>query len=450
MRTTSFRLTVLFGALFVGVVCLLFGLIYWKSAGFLTRQVDDSLLNEAKEFADTKPQDYEQQVAEEFGDPRQKRIVAVFSAKGELIAGNLKSIPANLPIDGRVHEFLDGGALHNHPDDHEVVRALARRMPTGDVVILGRNVSELHKFHDLILKAVKGAIALTVALSVGGCVIMSVISLRRIDAIRRTSAKIMAGDLSQRFPTRDNDDDFHQLTRIVNSMLDEIERLMDEVKGVCDNIAHDLRTPLTRLRARLEGSLRRSGGEIDQKMVIEEAIRETDLLLNTFTALLRISEIEHGKRRAGFRSIDLKQVVTEVGELYEPLAEEKGVRLQIKTEPVHSVDGDRDLLFEAFSNLVDNAVKFTPSGGRVAVALNQDRDGAVFEVADTGPGIPQESREAVFRRFIRGDKTRLTPGTGLGLSLVAAVARLHSFQLSIDEESIGCCLRMNCWPKRSA
>jgi signal transduction histidine kinase len=449
-RTTSFRLTLLFGASFVGVMCLLFGLIYWKSAGYLTRQVDASLQNDAGEFAEAKPADWKKQVSEEIGDPRQKRTVAIFTTEGKLLAGNLKQVPRDFPVDGRVHEFTDGDSAAPHAGDRVVIRALAKRMPTGELLVLAQNINELHKFHELILKAVKVAIALTVGLGIAGCVVMSIISLRRLDAMRRTSAKIMAGDLSQRFPTSDSDDDFHQLTRIVNSMLDEIERLMDEVKGVCDNIAHDLRTPLTRLRARLEGALWLSDRERDHQSAIEEAIRETDQLLNTFTALLRISEIEHGKRRAGFRNIDLRLVATEVGELYEPLAEEKGIKFQIKADSVLPIHGDRDLLFEAFSNLVDNAVKFTPSGGNVAVTLYQERGGTVFEVADTGPGIPQESREAVFRRFNRGDTTRLTPGTGLGLSLVAAVARLHLFELSIDDEGKGCRLRVNCWAGRNA
>jgi signal transduction histidine kinase len=447
-RTTAFRLSALFGALFVGFVCLLFGLIYWKTAVYLTRQIDESLRHEAEEFAEAKPENWKDEAVEEIGDPHRKQIVAVFGLDGKLIVGNLKTFPRDLPVDGAVHEFLDPGMVHKAMDDRQVIRAIARRLPSGAVLVMARNVNELHKFHDLMLKALKGGIVLTLALCVAGCSLVSVLSLRRLDAIRRTSAKIMAGDLSTRFPTRNTDDDFDQLSRVVNAMLDEIERLIEEVKGASDNIAHDLRTPLTHLRTRLEGALRRSGNENDYKAAIEDAIIETDLLLNTFTAILRISEIEHGKRRGGFRPIDLKEIVCEVGELYEPLATEKGVSLQVKTESVPAIEGDRDLLFEAFSNLVDNAVKFTPAGGQVELSLNGEQSGAVFKVMDTGPGIPRDSREKVFRRFVRGDKTRMTPGNGLGLSLVAAVAQLHSFDVLVDNTSVGSLFRINCWASK--
>jgi signal transduction histidine kinase len=444
-RTTAFRLSVLFGALFVGFVCLLFGLIYWKTAFYLTRQVDEALRNEAKEFAEIKPETWKEEATNEIGDPRQKRIAAIFSPEGELIVGNLRSFPHDLPVDGAVHEFSDGGAVYYPMDGRQVIRAIARRLPSGQIVILVRNVNELHKFHDLMLKALKGGIALTLALSVAGCVVVSLVSLKRLNAIRRTSAKIMAGDLSERFATRNTDDDFDRLSRVVNAILDELERLIDEVKGTSDNIAHDLRTPLTHLRARLERALVRSRGEDEYKAAIEAGILETDLLLTTFAAMLRISEIEHGKRREGFRTINLEQMVCEVAELYEPLASEKGVSLSVQTDSVPQIEGDRDLLFEAFSNLVDNSVKFTPKGGEILLSLRSEQPGAVFEVADSGPGIPSHSREAIFHRFVRGDKTRLTSGNGLGLSLVAAVARLHSFEVSIADAPVGSLFRVNCW-----
>jgi signal transduction histidine kinase len=222
-------------------------------------------------------------------------------------------------------------------------------------------------------------------------------------------------------------------------MLDEIERLMAEVKGVCDSIAHDLRTPLTRLLAGLERARRRAVSINDYETAIEDAIVETQGVLRTFAAMLRISEVESGARRAGFGCVDLTQVVNDVVEFYEPLADEKDVHLAWRDDDAAAViPGDPSLLFEAVGNLVDNAIKFTPAGGRVEVRTLAENGRIGVEVSDTGPGIPFCEREAVLRRFYRVEQSRNTPGTGLGLALVSAIARLHGMDLIIVETTPGC------------
>jgi signal transduction histidine kinase len=224
-------------------------------------------------------------------------------------------------------------------------------------------------------------------------------------------------------------------------MLDEIERLMSEVKGVCDDIAHDLRTPLTRLLAGLERAERRALSTEDYAQAIEQAIGEARGLLVTFRALLRISEIEDSARRTGFVPVDLSRIAEDVVEFFEPLADEKHIALCFTGQVEAAwVLGDADLLFDATCNLVDNAIKFTPPSGRVEVRVNATNDGEHLEltVLDTGPGIPEEEREAVFRRFYRSERSRHTPGNGLGLSMVAAVARLHEMTLDVQDASPGC------------
>ena len=221
-------------------------------------------------------------------------------------------------------------------------------------------------------------------------------------------------------------------------MLAEIERLMLEVKGVCDNVAHDLRTPLTRLLAGLERTRRRGGSAEDYAAAVDEAIQEIHSLLKTFAAMLRIAEVESGARRAGFTNLDLSQITSDVVEFYEPMAEQMGVTLLQACDSAVVMHGDPNLLFEAVGNLVDNALKFTPPGGQVGVRSFADDDSQGIEVTDTGPGIPFNQRENVLRRFYRTEDSRHTPGSGLGLALVAGVAGLHEMAVHISDADPGC------------
>src|SRR5205823_13230118 len=273
-----------------------------------------------------------------------------------------------------------------------------------------------------------------------GAAVTGLEAVRRITGVTGAIERIVTGDLAERLPTRRGAGDLDRLVHLVNGMLDEIERLMREVKGVTDNIAHDLRTPLTRLLAGLERVRRRDPASEEYADAIDDAIVETRGLLATFNALLRIAEIEAGARRAGFKTLDLQPVITDVADFYEPMAERKGVSLVVDNEPASDglLAGDPSLLFEAIGNLVDNAIKFTPPGGQVALRALRRGDRLGIEVSDTGPGIPEEERVAVLRRFHRVDKCRNAPGSGLGLSLVAAVAKLHGFDLAIEDAQPGC------------
>ena len=261
--------------------------------------------------------------------------------------------------------------------------------------------------------------------------------------VNRKIQRIVAGDLRQRLPTTGRGDPFDQLAVSVNQMLGDIELLIREISGVGDNIAHDLRTPLTRVRVRLERGRANASTLNELRAVVDQAIGGLDQSLTIITALLRIAEIEHSRRLEGFSQVQLGPLVREVGDLYEPIAEDKGVALRVELKDEATVSGDRDLLFEAVANLVDNAVKFTPEGGHVELALHHNNGQVEIQVKDTGPGIPEIEREAVTKRFYRSDKSRRTEGLGLGLSLVAAIVKLHGFQFAIAPGP-GCTVEIVC------
>jgi signal transduction histidine kinase len=306
---------------------------------------------------------------------------------------------------------------------------------------VGRDVRDLEATRRLILEALTWGLALTAGLALLGGWLMTGRVVRRIEAINQTSRDIMEGDLSRRIALRGSGDDFDQLADGLNRMLARIESLMAGVRQVSDNIAHDLRTPLTRLRSKLE-MLRAElettlGAGHPANAAVEETIADAEVILSTFNALLRIARIESGSQRAGFAEVDLAPLAQDVAELYEPVAAEKGQTLRVEVPESARVIGDRDLLFQALGNLADNAVKYTPEGGDVLLRIRPLRETIAVEVADSGPGIPAELREEVFRRFFRADHSRSTPGSGLGLSLVQAVIQLHGATIDLADNGPG-------------
>jgi signal transduction histidine kinase len=267
-------------------------------------------------------------------------------------------------------------------------------------------------------------------------------TLRRLEDINDTSREIMAGDLSRRVPTRGTTDDFDQLAGNLNAMLDEIERLMGGIRHVSDNIAHDLRTPLTRLRHKLETLRDRSLGEEERQARIEESVQQADQLLATFSALLRIARIEAGGYRLQISEVDLGALIHDAAEFYEPSAEEKQLELSVRVDGRPTLQADRDLLFQAVANLIDNALKFTPPGGHISISASEVGGRMYLRVADTGPGIPEEDRTAVLERFHRLESSRSTSGSGLGLSLVSAVARMHQADFELSNNAPGLVARL--------
>jgi signal transduction histidine kinase len=447
-RTTSFRWAIAFAAVLVIGMGILSGFIYWRTTQFLIRRAD-SELQESAQIATREPSLQSDDPLQRFfdHDPTQIKIAGLFDPAGHPLGGNLKQIPSGLPPLGSTGE-LELGASDNHGTNR--LRVLTQRLPDGRLLVLGRSLTTVHEIEEIVRGGLLVALVPMLLLSIVGGIVLSRSALRRIGEVHRTSRQIMAGQLNKRLIIRGNDDDFDRLSRIVNEMLDEIERLMQQAKGVGEDIAHDLRTPLTRLRGRLEQALSAPISSLDVAAILGTSIEDIDQILGTITAILRIAEVEHGQRRAGFREVDLADVAREAADLYEPVAEEKDIRIDLVAERAATARGDGDLLFELVANLLDNAIKFTPPGGRVQLSIRAAALGPIVRVADSGPGIPKAEFSQVLRRFYRADRSRHTPGTGLGLSLVASIAQLHRFGLILNDREAGCCIELECWEHAAA
>ena len=436
LKSSTFRLALVYILLFSASAVLLLGFIYWSTAGYMARQTDATIEAEiaglAERYGLTGLDGLVSSLNERLQrNPQGSFVYMLTNSSFQPIVGNLDRWP-HIPAgeDGWLSFQLEQATL----EEEAVHRARARTfvLRGGFHLLVGRDMHELTETRALIVRTLGWGLGITLLLGVIGGVMMSRSSARRIEAINQTSREIIQGDLSRRIPTEGSGDDFDQLTDNLNSMLDQIQTLMDGVRHVSDNIAHDLKTPLTRLRNRLETiNVQPSPNRAD----IEEAIAEADSLLSTFNALLRIARIEAGQRTTGFELLSLSQLVRDVVELYEPLAHERRQSLNATIEEDLKISGDRDLLFQAVANVLDNAIKYTPENGRVEIALSRSEGRARVLIRDSGPGIPESERGRVFERFVRLESSRSAPGNGLGLSLVAAVVRLHRAEIRLDGDS---------------
>lgn len=442
-RTTAFRLTVLYAAVFIAGVMALLGLVYVGAAGLLTGQMDQIIIGQAQALsrgpADTLPARI---VQAESVDLRQVNYYGLFSADGVWITGNVRVLPAYLRVGG------PPSVLHG-PHFQPGGRGLAKRLPWGEILVVGFDAKTLSGLRNIIIQSllVSGGLILILGLTLGAA--MSLGPLRRIQDMQRASQLIMDGDLTARLPVSPRGDEIDRLAGIANSMMAEVERLLGEVQNVGNNVAHDLRTPLTRLRGLLYRAEQSVGDADPHRAMLEQALSETDGLLARFRALQRIAEIDRRERRAGFAEVEMEPLLRDLAELYEPVAEDRGQTLALRVCPAAPIQADRELLFQALSNLIANALKFTPEGGRVTLSLSATADGPRLEVADTGPGIAAEERASVLQRFYRSRRDEGAPGSGLGLSIVAAVARLHEFRLTLGDAGPGLRVAMDCWPSAS-
>jgi signal transduction histidine kinase len=428
-RATPFRLAALYGLLFAVATAALLGLVYGEATDYLTRRVDGILADHVQALAGVPAPELPRRIelALALSEDR-TNIYALFSPSGGWRAGNLSGLPARLRTGGRPREVP---ATAEFPAP---ARLVARRLADGDILVVGRDVRQLRRLRAIIGSALawSGAAILGVGLLCG--VGLSLGPIRRLRALQRAAREIAAGDLKRRLPTSPRHDELDTIADTVNRMVEEIERLMGEVKASTETIAHDLRTPLTRARARLHRL--QQAGDIGPED-LARVIAEVDEVLDRFRAILRIAEIEARERRAGFAPTNLGGVVESVADLYKPLAEERGIDFAADSGASPAVDADARLLVEAVSNLVDNALKFTPPGGRVRLRLAGEGSTARIVVEDSGPGIPPSERGAVLGRFYRGERARLLPGSGLGLSVVAAIVRLHGFTLRLEDAAPG-------------
>lgn len=307
----------------------------------------------------------------------------------------------------------------------------------GSFLLVAQDANRLADMQHAIVRAFAWAGGLTVLLAIVGGVWLGSTFLRRIDTITRTSRAIMEGDLSARIPMRGTHDEFDQLVTSLNDMLARIQQLMDGLRQVSSDIAHDLRTPLGRLRQHLENARDRAKTAADFDAATEAAIVEADGLLDTFSALLRIAQVEAGAQRRGFTALDLSALAQSIGEAYQPSAEDSQHKLLLDVEDGVSLTGDRQLLAQLISNLVENALHHTPAGTTVTLGLRKRGASFDIEVADDGPGIPEADRDKVFDRFYRLDRSRSTAGSGLGLALVKAIAGLHGLSVRLEDRGPG-------------
>ncbi len=436
IKSSTFRLALVYMLLFSASAMLLLGFIYWSTAGYMARQTDATIEAEISGLAEryrlTSLDGLVRSINERLKrNPQGSFVYLLTDSSFRPIVGNLDRWP-HIPAgeDGWLSFQLEQASLGGEA----VHRARARTfvLRGGFHLLVGRDMHELTETRQLIVGTLGWGFGITVLLGVAGGVMMSRSTVRRIEAINQTSREIIQGDLSRRIPSEGSGDDFDQLTDNLNSMLDQIQMLMDGVRHVSDNIAHDLRTPLTRLRNRLEAINVQTGPD---RTDIEDAIAEADSLLSTFNALLRIARIEAGHRTAGFEVLSLSQLVRDVAELYEPLAHERQQIFTASIEEDLKISGDKDLLFQAIANVVDNAIKYTPEQGQVEMTLTCSDRRARVVVRDSGPGIPHSERDRVFERFVRLETSRNAPGNGLGLSLVAAVVRIHKADVALSGEA---------------
>lgn len=435
-HTTSFRLATLFLAMFGCVAVLLFGYLYVEITGFETERVDDWLIREHASLSRDKPDEIIGRFnSQSTYDPQTQRPFGLFDAQGRRLAGGFPGDRPAIPVFDRPFDLRLTGVRHHPP-----ARCMATRLPDARTALQCQNTRELDHFDEELLHALLTAAILTLGIGLLGAVIVGIGSMRRLDAVTESIKEIVAGNLGRRLPIHSKEDDLDRLVRVVNGMLDEIERLMHEVKGVCDAIAHDLRTPLTRLIAGLERARRKAATDAEYREALDQTAIEAGGILRTFNALLRISEIESGVRREGFVPVDLAAIATDVAEFYEPTVEDKRIdfTLALSSSTPLMMQADPSLLFEALANLVENAIKFAPPSGSVAVELFHAADGFGVAVRDNGPGIAPAERQAVLQRFYRSETSRHTAGNGLGLSLTQAVAAMHGMEIRFEDVDTGC------------
>jgi signal transduction histidine kinase len=422
---------------FSSAIFALLGYVYWTTGAYLEARFDGSIAAEARTlttaFQRGGREELLARIRERTADDsfRDWVYLAVDGAVGHS-GGNLRNWP-ELAGETGVGEIV----IPDASASGRAVRVMYSTLADGLHLLVGRDRTEIDRLYGQTVTVLAVAALLFLGLAAAAGISTSRRSVARIETINATTRKIMQEGLGERIPVRGTRDEWDELADNLNTMLARIEELTQSTRQVADNVAHDLRTPLTRLRGRLEKALARRPDLGQYRALVSNAIIELDALLQTFASLLRISHIEMGGQTAGFGRLDLGAIAREVVDLFDPTAEEAAVRLRFRENGPASVNGDRDLLFDAIANLIDNAIKHGGGGGEITVTIEPSGGGPVLTVADHGPGIPNDEREHVLERFYRLERSRHSPGSGLGLSLVAAVASLHRAQIDMADNRPG-------------
>jgi signal transduction histidine kinase len=443
-RSATSRLILIYGVLFAIWCVVLLGVVQWEASRYLSNVVDGMLAARIHYLEGTDPKRLPETVeAASQIDVQGFMWVGLFDPQGKRIAGNIETVPEDLDDEGVVHT-IRANLVDPKRNTPTRARGVTRLLPDGNRLVVAKESATIDGVGAIIRRGLLWGLSLTLIPGVLGGILIARGPARRIRAIQLAMEPIRDGDLSVRLPVTRGGDEVDLLASTVNTTLGEIERLLGEVKGVTDNIAHDLRTPLTRMRTRLYRLQQQFDGKPEGDQ-LDACVAEIDTVLSRFRALLRVSELEDRQRSACFETLDLGDVLRNVHEFYAPLAEDRGQLFELEVGRLPPLRGDPQLMFEAFANLVGNAIKFTPDGGAVRLVASTDPAGdARIDIADTGPGIPPNEREAVFRRFYRSDDTRTKPGCGLGLAIVSAIVRLHGFSLSVGGTGEGAVFSMVC------
>jgi signal transduction histidine kinase len=457
LTSSTFRLALMAIATFGVIVSAIFSYVYLSTSSYVRSRSDRAIVTEYASLRDA----YARSGRDGLVDLIRQRVAdkgladkgltdkgladaayILVDPSSAVLAGNLKAWPQAVAATKGWVEFRAPEPSPNAAG-RPLLRGMLDTLPDGDRLLVAKDISDLDGFTDQIKTAVALGVALIFALAAVASILVTRRTVGRIEAINATSRAIMLSGLDKRIPLRGTHDEWDRVAENLNLMLDRIETLMGEVKQVSDNVAHDLRTPLTRMRGRLEKAYHGQRSGEDDQLLIGDTIGDLDAVLRIFSSITRIAQIETQARKGAFRTVNLVEIASEVVELYDAAAEQDGTRLTIAGEREVLVTGDRDLIFDAIANLVDNAIKHGRHGGQVVVANENIEGRPVISIADDGPGIPADECEHVFKRFYRIEHSRYTPGNGLGLSLVAAVARLHGARIEMLDNAPG--LRLKLW-----
>jgi len=438
LRSAAFRLALIYAGLFVVSAGVLFATVFVIATAALQSDMQAVLRTEALQLAEIHRKSgllgLAEQVTRRMNFRTRGPIYYLVQAPTQqVVVGNLPGMP---PVEGVV-DFVRDHAAGDPEDARSKLTGFGLTLRDGSFILVAQDANRLVDMQHAIIQAFAWAGALTLLLAIGGGLLLGSNFVRRIDTIGRTSRAIMEGDLSARIPVRGNNDEIDQLVVGLNAMLDRIQQLMDGLRQVTSDIAHDLRTPLGRLRQRLEDVRERATTTAEYETATEAAIAEADGLLDIFSALLRIAQIEAGAQKSAFADVDLSALLRSIADAYAPPAEDAGHKLESTIEDGVVITGDRQLLAQLFSNLIENALSHTPSGSTVRLVLRKTTTGFEAQVADNGPGIPETERDKVFDRFYRLDRSRTTKGSGLGLALVKAIATLHGLSLGLKDNQPG-------------
>jgi signal transduction histidine kinase len=437
LRSAAFRLAIAFAVVVTLSTSVVFGFVYWHVANADMIRARVSLVDEVNK-ASIEP---DAQLMPELkrrltGDLRQIEYVGLFDADGKHVYGNVQTLPS-IPLDGRYHTIWT-----TSPDGtgHESAFFVGRPRRVGGTLVMGRSLYEIHALQQSMVRALAIGIVPIILVALVTGVVLSLRATRRLNAIHLAIERVIEGDLRERLPAHRIPDGIDEVVRSVNRMLDEITRLINQLKQVGDNIAHDLRTPLTVAHIRLQRALDEPEEQLRATTV--QIVEDLNRALTTVTALLRISEIESGLQRGAFAQIDLSALCRDVFDFYEPLAEAKSIKMTRRAQNRVSLVGDADLFREALMNLLDNAIKFTPQDGVVQMVVENVAQGPRVEIRDNGPGIMPSERDKIFKRFFRSAATAHMPGNGLGLSMAATIVEMHGLTLRLGEATAGACFEI--------